>query len=448
VSAQYQVTGSSAASISASIEAGVRGGDFQTGSALPPVRVLAGALHVSPATVAKAYQELRNRGVLETIGRQTTRVRARPAVAMPRSSLRLPVPPGMVDLSAGDPDVRLLPRLGPHLRTVAGQLGDPIGYAASGALPEFVDVARARFAADGVPVTDAAITVTSGTLDAIERLLTAHLSPGDSVAVEDPGWANLLDLAAALGLTVVPVAVDDEGPLPDQLAAALAKGVRAVVITTRAQNPLGAAVSGERAAALRPVLARHPDVLLIEDDHAAELAGVGLHCLSGTTTAWAFVRSASKPYGPDLRIAVLAGDEATVARVVGRMRIGTGWVSTMVQRLLLVLWQQQAVTSAIASAAESYDHRRLALRDALSARGLRAHGTTGINLWVLVPDETRTVGALRDAGYAVAPGSLFRIEAPPGIRITVSPLSDADVRPLADAVAAAAHPSGAAVESR
>ena len=448
VSAQYQVTGSSAASISASIEAGIRGGDFQTGAALPPVRVLAGALHVSPATVAKAYQELRNRGVLETIGRQTTRVRARPAVAMPRSALRLPVPPGMTDLSAGDPDVRLLPRLGPHLQDVAGKVGDPLGYSASGALPEFVDAAQARFAADGVPVDGAAITVTSGTLDAIERLLTAHLRPGDSVAIEDPGWANLLDLVAALGLTVVPVAVDDEGPVPERLAAALAKGVRAAVITTRAQNPLGAAVSARRAAALRPILAEHPDLLLIEDDHAAELAGVDLHCLSGTTTAWAFVRSASKPYGPDLRIAVLAGDEATVARVVGRMRIGTGWVSTVLQRLLLVLWQHQGVTAAVASAAASYDRRRIALRDAMAVRGLQAHGTTGINLWVRVPDETRTVGALRDAGYAVAPGSLFRVGAPPGVRITISPLADADVETLADAEADAAHPVGVAGPSR
>jgi hypothetical protein len=106
------------------------------------------------------------------------------------------------------------------------------------------------------------------------------------------------------------------------------------------------------------------------------------------------------------------------------------------------------VTAGIAAAAESYDRRRLALRDALSVRGLPAHGTTGINLWVGVPDETRTVGALRDAGYAVAPGSLFRIGAPPGIRITISPLADADVRPLADAVAAAAHPQGATLESR
>ncbi|GAB1693843.1 aminotransferase class I/II-fold pyridoxal phosphate-dependent enzyme [Krasilnikovia sp. M28-CT-15] len=448
MSEQYQVTGSSAASISASIEAGVRTGDLVWGQALPAVRILADALHVSPGTVAKAYQDLRQRGVVETAGRRGTRVRARPAVQTPRSALRLPVPAGVLDLSAGEPDLRLLPRLGPLLHEVARETGGPLGYAAAGALPELVEEARARLAADGVPAVDAAVTVTSGTLDAIERLLTTHLRPGDSVAVEDPGWANLLDLVATLGLTAIPVAVDDEGPQPAGLAAALAAGARAVVVTARAQNPTGATVTAARAAELKPILAGHPEVLLIEDDHAAELAGVPLHSLAGATAAWAFTRSASKPYGPDLRIAVLAGDEATIARVAGRMRIGTGWVSTLLQRLLLLLWREAAVTAVVAAAADSYDRRRLGLRHALSARGLPGHGATGLNLWVRVPDETRTIGALRDAGYAAAPGSLFRLNAPPGIRLTVSPLDMHDVDRVADAVAAAAHPVAAGPPSR
>jgi DNA-binding transcriptional MocR family regulator len=410
--------------------------------------VLAGALHVSPATVAKAYAELRQRGILEADGRRGTRVRPRPAVAAPRSALRAPVPPGVLDLSAGEPDLRLLPDLGRHLRAVAAGLGGPAGYAQAGAMPELIDAARPRLAADGVPMAEAAVTVTGGALDAIERLLTVHLRPGDAVAVEDPGWAGLFDLVAALGLRPVPMAVDDDGPMTDAVVAALAAGARAVVLTSRAQNPTGAAVSAFRAAELRDLLAGHPDVLVIEDDHAAELAGVALDCIGPVTGSWAFVRSASKPYGPDLRIAVLAGDEATIARVVGRMRIGSGWVSTVLQRLLLRLWQDERVARQLEAAADDYDDRRLGLLDALSARGVEARGRTGINIWVPVQNETRAVTILRDAGYAVAPGSLFRISSPPGIRITVSPLSERHIGPLSEAVAAAVHPSGPAAPSR
>jgi DNA-binding transcriptional MocR family regulator len=448
VSAQYQVDGDSAASISASIEAGVRRGDWVFGAALPSVRVLADKLHVSPATVAKAYQELRQRGVVETEGRRGTRIRSRPPIAGPRSALRLPVPPGARDLSSGEPDQRLLPPLGPALRSVADAIGPARGYASAVAMPELIEAARPRLEADGVPVADAAITATSGTLDAIERLLTAHLKPGDPVAVEDPGWSNLFDLLAALGMRPVPFEVDQDGPDPATFAEALQAGARAVVITVRAQNPTGAAISPDRAAQLRELLAAHPAVLLIEDDHAAELSTVPPHCVGPVTSSWAFIRSASKPFGPDLRIAVVAGDQTTIARVVGRMQIGSGWVSTVLQSLLLRLWRDDEVTALVAGAARAYGMRRRALVHALRARGLEAEGATGINVWVHVVDETRTVGLLRDAGYAVAPGSLFRIGAAPGIRITVSTLDEPDIPPLAEAVTAAALPFDAGIPSR
>jgi DNA-binding transcriptional MocR family regulator len=448
VSAQYQVSGGNAAEISASIESGVLRGDFWWGAPLPAIRVLAGELSVSPATVAKAYQELRRRGVVEADGRKGTRVRSRPPIASERSSMRLPVPEGVLDLSSGEPDVRVLPSIGPALRRIADDNGPPPGYASAIAMPELIDIARPRLAADGVPMENAAIAATSGTLDAIERLLTAHLRPGDAVAVEDPGWANLLDLLAALDLRALPVAIDQEGPDPDSLAAALHSGARAVVVTVRAQNPTGAAVSAFRAAQLREVLSGHRGVLLIEDDHAAELAGAPLHCLGPVTEAWAFIRSASKPFGPDLRIAVVAGDQTTIARVVGRMRLGTGWVSTVLQRLLVCLWLDEEVTSLVVRAAAGYARRREALRDAFQERGLGVEGATGINAWVRVPDETRAIGLLRDAGYAVAPGSLFRINTPPGVRITISPLDEDDIPALADAVATATRPPALTTPSR
>ncbi|MGK5678625.1 aminotransferase class I/II-fold pyridoxal phosphate-dependent enzyme [Actinoplanes sp. URMC 104] len=448
MAAQYQVSGDSAASISASIEEGVRTGVWEFGTALPPVRILAESLHVSPATVAKAYQELRQRGVVETEGRRGTRIRSRPPVAGPRSALRLPVPGDVRDLSSGEPDVRLLPPLGRALRAVAETNGPPQGYASAAAMPELIQAARPRLVADGIPAADADLTVTSGTLDAIERLLTAHLRPGDAVAVEDPGWANLLDLLAALGLRPIPVAVDREGPGVGAMEIALQSGARAAVITVRAQNPIGAAVTERRAQELRALFARRPGVLLIEDDHAAELAEQPPHCIGPVTGVWAVTRSASKPFGPDLRICLLAGDEATIARVVGRMRIGSGWVSTVLQRLLVHLWHDDEVTRAVAGAAEAYGLRRRALREALRVRGLHAEGETGINVWVPVPDETRAVGLMREAGYAVAPGSLFRLSSPPGVRISIGPLDEEEIPALADAVATAVRPPSFAAPTR
>ncbi len=414
------------------MESGIRAGDLAPGDPLPAVRALAGELGVSPATVAKAYQVLRQRGLVATAGRHGTRVRPRPPVAARRAALLPPPRPGVRDLSGGQPDPRLLPPLGPHLAALAADIGPPTGYASVAVLPELAAVARDRLAADGVPATE--LTVTGGALDGIERLLAAHLRPGDAVAVEDPGWANLLDLVAALGLRAVGVPVDDEGPSEPGVRAALAAGVRALIVTSRAQNPTGAAVSADRAAALRTLLAGRADLLLIEDDHAAELARVPLHPLAGVTPAWAFVRSVSKPYGPDLRLAVLAGDEATVARVAGRARVGAGWVSTVLQRLVLSLWRDPATGDLVRRAAGSYDRRRDGLVAALAARGVAASGRTGINVWVPVPDETVAVTVLRDAGWSVAPGGLYRIAATPAVRITVSPLDEPDLPALADAL--------------
>ncbi len=432
---QYRVAGATSAEIVASVEEGVRTGALPPGATLPTVRALAAELAVSAATVAKAYGELRGRGVVATAGRGGTRVRPRPAVDS-RAARDLAVPEGTLDLASGAPDPRLLPDHGPALARLAAAAGPPGGYREAGMLSALRDAARARLAGDGVPV-DAALTVTSGALDAIERLLQAHLRPGDRVAVEDPGWANLLDLVAALGLEPVPVPVDDEGPTPEGLRRALERGARAVVVTARAHNPTGAAVSARRAGALRAVLRRHATVLLVEDDHAAELSPVPLHALAGATSSWAFVRSVSKPYGPDLRLAVVAGDEATVARVVGRMRLGAGWVSTLLQRLVVELWSDADVRASVARARDEYAARRSALVAALDRHGVAASGRTGVNVWVPVRDETRTVAALRDRGRAVAPGSLFRLVSPPGIRVTVGPLGPDDVEPLAAAIAEA-----------
>ncbi|MFF0228171.1 aminotransferase class I/II-fold pyridoxal phosphate-dependent enzyme [Streptomyces sp. NPDC004629] len=436
---EYPIEGRGAAEIAASVERAVGDGRLEPGRLLPPMRELAATLGVNPNTVAAAYRTLRERGVIETAGRRGSRIRPKPATTG-RAHLDVAVPPGVRDLSDGNPDPALLPPLAPALAAVAAA-GDrePVLYGAEPVEPELARIARAELDADGVP--DGPLAVASGSLDAVERVLVAHLKPGDAVAVEDPGWGRTLDLVPALGLRTVPVDVDDDGPLVDGLRRALESGARALIVTDRAQNPTGASVSAARARALRSVLRAHPHTLLIEDDHGHGIVDLPLHPLAGGTHHWAFVRSVAKAYGPDLRLAVLTGDPVTVDRVRGRQRLGPGWVSRLVQRAVVRLWTDGAVDGPAVAAA--YRARRDPLVDALAERGIRAHGRSGMNVWIPVPDETGAVARLLHAGWAVAPGARFRLAAPPAIRITVSTLTEQETVPLADAVTTALAPGPA-----
>ncbi|MBT2378362.1 aminotransferase class I/II-fold pyridoxal phosphate-dependent enzyme [Streptomyces sp. ISL-111] len=434
---EYRISGRRASEIAASVERGVGSGDLAPGHVLPPMRELAAQLEVNPNTVAAAYRTLRERGVIETAGRRGSRVRPRPA-STSRGSLRIEAPPGVRDLGEGNPDPALLPELGPAFAAAAVVHAESPGlYGEAPVVPEFAAYARTAMDADGVP--EGPVAVTSGALDAIERVLAAHLRPGDAVAVEDPGWGSVLDLVPALGLHAVPVGMDDEGPLVADVERVLRAGARALVVTDRAQNPTGASVSTDRARELKAVLSRHPGVLLIEDDHGHAIVDLPLHPLAGTTDHWAFVRSAAKAYGPDLRVAVLTGDAVTVDRVAGRQRLGPGWVSRLLQRAVLHLWTSDAVDTA--AVARSYGERRDALVRALAERGVAAHGRSGMNVWVPVSDETGAIARLLHAGWAVAPGARFRMGTPQAVRLTVSPLAAADIGPLADAVAAATGPA-------
>ncbi|MEU7700784.1 aminotransferase class I/II-fold pyridoxal phosphate-dependent enzyme [Streptomyces sp. NPDC039028] len=434
---EYRIEGRRASDIAASVERGVGLGALEPGRLLPPMRELAVTLGVNPNTVAAAYRTLRERGVIETDGRRGSRVRPRPATTT-RGSIRVEAPAGVRDVSNGSPDPALLPPLGEAFAEVARRYAERPGmYGEAPVDEEFARLARAAFDADGVP--EGPVGVTSGSLDAVERVLAVHLRPGDAVAVEDPGWGSLLDLVPALGLRPVPMAVDEEGPRPEAVERALAvDGARGVIVTDRAQNPTGACVTEARAEELRRVLARHPRVLLIEDDHGHGIVAQPLYPLAGGGDHWVLIRSVAKAYGPDLRIAAFTGDAETVDRVLGRQRLGPGWVSKLLQRTVAHLWAAEAVDSAVVSRA--YGKRRDGLVRALARRGVEAHGRSGMNVWIPVPDETGAVAGLVAAGWAVAPGARFRMEAGPAVRVTVSGLGAGEIEGLAEAVAGVVGP--------
>jgi DNA-binding transcriptional MocR family regulator len=430
--------GDTAAGIAASIEDAVRAGTLAAGAPLPTIRHLAASLRVSPVTVAAAYRRLQARGLVVGEGRRGTRVRPTAPPPMPPAD-EPRVGEGVIDLATGNPDPLLLPPLEGALRAIEAT---PHLYGEPPALRPLAAFAAGELAADGVE--SATIAVASGGLDAIERLLREHLRPGDRVGVEDPTLPALLDLIGASGYVAEPFAVDADGPRPDAIGEVLARGVRALIVTPRAQNPTGAALSPSRAADLTRLLGRHRELLVIENDPAGPVAGVPFVTLSGSRDRWAIVRSTSKFLGPDLRVAIVAGDERTIARLQGRQALGVRWVSHLLQRLALSLWSDPSSGRRLARAADVYAHRRAALVEALASHGIRVTSRSGFNLWIPVREETSTVQALADRGWAVAAGERFRIRAGPGIRVTTAALPVEAAPRLAADLAEAVRPSAAA----
>ena len=431
-------SGRTARELARSLENAVHSGALQPGEPLPPIRRLAVSARLSPVTVAAAYRRLHARGIVVGQGRRGTRVRSNPASPGLPADQR-PAPEGLLDLATGNPDPGLLPPLAPALGRLSGS---PRLYGEPAAQSRLVAFAAGEFGADGVNANHTAVV--SGALDGIERLLREHLRPGDRIAVEDPSLPALLDLIGASGFNAVPVEIDGEGPRPDSLSDALTRGVRCAVITARAQNPTGAALSKARAAELIRVLKGQHDVLVIENDPAGPVAGTPYFTVCGDSRRWAVVRSVSKFLGPDLRLAVLAGDELTIARLHGRLSLGVRWVSHLLQELALALWSDPSSGRRLAQAADTYAARRGSLVSALRERGIDVDSRSGFNIWVPVREETAVVQQLAACGWAVAPGERFRIRSGPAIRITVAALPSDRAGQLAADLALALRPSPAA----
>ena len=425
---QTYISGTTAVNIARSVEERVAEGRITAGSLLPPVRTLASQLEVSPATVASAYRVLKDRGVVMSDGRRGTRVRPAPPIALPGEA---PLPAGLHDLAGGNPDPALLPDLSRAMRRVTLEqrvYGEELND------PALLELARETFSSDSVPASH--VAVVSGALDGIERVLREHLRAGDRVAVEDPCFTGVADLLSALALVAVPVSVDDEGLDPTALRRAL-RSCSALIVTPRAQNPTGAAHTARRARELRSVLASRPDVLVIEDDHAGPVAGADYRTLvDGARERWAVVRSVSKSLGPDLRVALLSSDARTHARVEGRQTLGIRWVSHILQRLVVALWRDRSPERA----GRIYTERREALLRELSARGVPAHGVSGLNVWIPVPEESAIVQALQQRGWAVMAGERYRIQSGPAIRATISRLEPRDAARFAEDLAAVIAP--------
>lgn len=421
------IVGKTASEIFDNIRHLVQSGVLKPGDVLPPVRELAGKLSVNRNTVAAAYKRLVTSGLAISQGRNGTAIKTHntlPALegGDPSSPLK--------DISSGNPAPTRLANVKNYLSAIAAA---PRLYGDAAVDPRLAAWAHAWMSKDsGV---DAEINLTSGAIDALERLLCALLLPGDSVAIEDPCFLSSINMLRYAGFTPSPVPVDAEGMQPDALEEALRNGARAVIITPRAHNPTGCSLSEPRARAIRDILARYPQVLVIIDDHFALLSSTPWHSpLAAESRRWALVRSLSKTLGPDMRLAIVASDCETSAALRLRLNSGSQWVSHLLQDLVIACLNDDAFMASLTESRRHYRRQHEKLIAALARCGI-THLTPGdgLNFWFPLEEPSQPVALrLAHAGWLVREGETFGIRAPShGLRLSLATLSDEEINKLA-----------------
>lgn len=422
-----KIHGKTAAEIFDCVRALTQSQQLRPGASLPPVRDLAAELGINRNTVAAAYRRLVTAGIAVTQGRLGTVIRGQYEPGEQEGAL---AGTPLTDLASGNPNPAWLPDLPAALQVKPYKprlYGEPTVNAG------LEDYVRKWFEPDSPAPFE--VDLAHGAVDAIERLLSSYLVAGDKVAVENPCFLSSINTLRAIGLQSVGVPVDAEGMRVDWLEAALAKGAQAVILTPRAHNPTGCNLSEKRARALSRLLAKHPNVLVIVDDHFALLSTAAYQsAIPRNAYRWALVRSFTKALGPDVRIAAIASDAATSKQLRLRLASGTNWVSHLLQDIVEVIVTRPETIELMSKARNDYGQRRQALEKALRSQGVEfAAQGDGLNLWVpLRTDDQAIALALARQGWLVRHGETFAVQdAVQGLRITISSIEPAQCERLA-----------------
>ncbi|WOF23489.1 PLP-dependent aminotransferase family protein [Microbacterium betulae] len=388
-----QVGGRTASTIADEITALIEVGVLPQGERLPTIRSVATSLGVSVGTVAEAWSALRSRGLVETRRRGGTTVVGATTGARPFAGW------SNVDFLLSSPDVSLQPPLEAAFAHAVRQPGVN-AWGREHMIRELRDVAIARW-----PFPAEAWTSAGGGTEGLWLATKAVIEPGRPIAVEEPAAPGYLATLAELGVRAIGVPVDDDGPSPDALRAALAEGAAAFV--HQPGGPYSTRhVLGEGRAEELAGLVEDSDAVVLEDDSLGPLSPVlvrtvGDRLPSRTIRVLSFCRA----YGLDLRTSVVGGAQRLVERAIAARSAGVASNSRILQHALAALVRDPDAERVVDAARARYSARtELAVR-VFAEAGLAVHAGPGSHvIWVEVIDEGAAALALAGRGVIVDVG--------------------------------------------
>ena len=423
------------------------------GARLPSVRQCATQQGLSPSTVVAAYDLLLAQGLVQAERNRGFFVRQRVATASSPSG-KPPAPGLLTGLRAGPPvnagalirgmfqppGEQPQPGMGAFppdwmetsflqaavrrvtssqgLNDVSLRYGEPMG---DGQLRR---VLSDRLHSLGLPAEPGQIITTIGATQALDIVSRTLLKPGDSVMVEEPGWAIEFARLNAQGLRILPVPRGPAGPDLAVMARYCAEHAPKLFVSVSVlHNPTGSCLTPASAHRVLQLAQAH-QFYVVEDDtysHIAPEHATRLSVLDGLQRT-IYVSGFSKILAPNWRVGYLVAPPEWVERLLDTKLLTTLTTPSLLERALALCIEQGQLRRHAERVRLRLDAARS--RSAKLAQGAGCQFVTepaGLFGWVDTGVDTEALAQrLLDEGYLIAPGAVFHAARAPSTLMRIN----------------------------
>jgi DNA-binding transcriptional MocR family regulator len=395
------------------IAADITTGRLRPGERLPPQRQFARRHGIAASTAERAYGELVRRGlVVGEVGRGTfvkATVPGRPARGLVEDAgtpvnleLNYPSAEGQSELLAGT----LAPLLRPDVLTEA------LRPAAATGTPAAREAVAALLTTPGWRPGPSRILFTGNARQSVAAALASLVRPGGRVGVEELTYPVVKDIAARLGITLVPLATDEDGPRPESVAAAHRTApLSALYVQPTLHNPTSLTMSPGRRRRLADVVL-DLGIPVVEDRIWSFLAEADDPFAAHAPTLTHVVDGLSKRVAPGLTVGFLVVPEERVDAVADAVRSG-GWSAGRFALEAGTRWTADGTVARLVEAKRADAARRQrVLAECLDGFAVRSDPRAYYAWWQLpAPWRADTFTAAAAAlGIALTPGPSFAVD--------------------------------------
>ncbi len=316
-----------------------------------------------------------------------------------REILKLTQQPDMISFGGGMPSEDAFPTedLKRIMNGIVADLGgEVLQYGVTeGYLPLREEIVK-MMAAKGVQTKADDVLITSGSQQGIDLVARAFLNKGDKVIVESPTYLSAIQVFKLYEADLIPVAVDEDGILPEELQKIFdtyGEAVKLVYMVPTFQNPTGKAMPLARRQEILSII-NQQKVVLIEDDPYGDLrySGEAIPTFASLDKEGQvlYLGSFSKVVAPGLRVGYAIADEAILSKMVIGKQANDVHTPMFSQMVIAQYLKEGLLPGHLAEINAMYRQKRdemLKCLDAYMPAGVKwTHPDGGLFIWLELPE--------------------------------------------------------------